>query len=363
MELTNNQRKYLGLEPVDSCWDRIEIPNNCVKQELSTGKHILYFDGEILRKNISVNRSGLYLEESCMIKTLDDRSMIAPITERGKPKRLNGVNLQRCRSTGMYFRFECGFVTIANYTTQQTYYSSAFAGVPSMSEEELQDFLARWIAETDEEELAHIHAFAHAKRRHCKFREGDFFRFSIDRRQYGYGRILLDIHKMRKNGEKFWDIVMGKPLVVAVYHIITENPSIDVSVLKNLKSCPSQFIMDNRFYYGEYEIAGYEPLPENVDYPVIYGRSISGRDRNKIQFQRGHIYREIPLEGNVAVPGDFMNNGVSWSLSINKKLLEDCIEADSNAPYWDRGAGFYWRDLRHPQYKNELEQVLKQMGI
>ena len=93
MELTNKQRKYLGLEPIDSAWERMEIPNNSVKPELSTGKHILYFDGDTLRKNITVNDSGSYLEQTCRIKTQDNRTMIAPKTAKGKPKRLNGVNL------------------------------------------------------------------------------------------------------------------------------------------------------------------------------------------------------------------------------------------------------------------------------
>lgn len=121
MELTNEQRKYLGLELIEDTWERIEIPNNCVKPELSTGIHILYFDGDILRKNISVYQSGSYREESCAIKTQDNRSMIAPITSKGKPKRLNGVNLQRCRSEGVYFNYEGGYVRIANYTTQDLF--------------------------------------------------------------------------------------------------------------------------------------------------------------------------------------------------------------------------------------------------
>lgn len=220
MELTNEQRKYLGLELVDPSWERVEIPNNSCRPELSTGKIILYFDGDILRKEISADKNGRYLEEFRNLKTQDNRSMIAPITEKGKAKQLNGVNLQRCTSEGMYFRYEGGYVTLANYTTQRTYYSSAFAGLSAMSEEELQI----------------------------------------------------------------------------------------------------------------------------------------------IQFQRGRVYREIPLEGNTVIPGDFRNNGIGFALSITRNLLAACIEADSNAPYWDRGSGFHWQDLRHPQYEYELKQVLRQMG-
>ncbi len=363
MELTNEQRKFLGLELTEPSWERMEIPNNSVRPELSTGKIILYFDGDILRKEIFTDRNGCYLEKSRALKTQDGRRMIAPITEKGKAKRLNGVNLQRCTPQGMYFRYESGYVTLANYTTQQTYYSSAFAGLPAMSEDELQDFLAQWIADTDEAELERIHAFADAGRRHCKFKEGDFFRFSIDRTHYGYGRILLDIHKMRKSGEKFWDILMGRTLVVSVCHIITEDPAVGMEILKNLKSCPSQFIMDNRFYYGEYQIVGHEPLPEDLDYPVMYGPSISAKDPDKIQFQRGHVYREIPLEGNRVIEGDFRNNGVGFSLSLTKNLLAACIEAGSNAPYWDWIAEFPRQDLRHPQNRDKLKQVYQQMGV
>lgn len=42
MELTNEQRRYFGLEPIEPTWERIEIPNNCVKPELSIGKDIFF---------------------------------------------------------------------------------------------------------------------------------------------------------------------------------------------------------------------------------------------------------------------------------------------------------------------------------
>lgn len=145
MELTNIQRKYLGLELVESDWERVEIPNNCLKPELSTGKNILFFDGDILRKVIWLNNEGSFLENSYNLRTQDDRTMIAPITAKGKPKRLNGVNIQRCTPYGTYIRFSGkyesrGSVSLGNYTTQQTYFSSAFAGLPFMNVQEFPGF-------------------------------------------------------------------------------------------------------------------------------------------------------------------------------------------------------------------------------
>lgn len=363
MELTNEQRKYLGLALVEPGWEKVEISNSG-NPEHESGRVVLYFDSDMIRKVIYKHYSGEYQEDTVCLKTLENRTLIASKTGKGKPKRLNAVNLQRYNAEGAYF-FYSGYMTLGNYTTQQTYYSSYFAGLKPMDEQELQDFLTQWIADTDEAEFERIQSFATAKRRHCKFKEGDFFRFKFDRTHYGYGRILLDVMQLKKSGAKVWDILMGRPLVVSVYHIITENPAVDTAELSKLKSCPSQFIMDNRFYYGEYEIIGNAPLPENVDYPVMYGQSISGTDRNKIMFQRGRLYKEIPLEGNNLIgTHDFKNHGISYALNIaNQNLLEECILKNSNEPYWaNEGKGFT-QDIRNPKYKNELEKVMEQMGI
>lgn len=372
MELTNEQRRYLGLEIIEPAWERVEIPSNCLKPELSAGKDILFFDGDFLRKVIWLNDKGSFQEDSYYLKTQDNRTMIAPVTAKGKPKRLNGVNIQRCTPYGMYLRFggeydKRGGFLLANYTTQKTYFSSEFAGLPDMNVDEFQGFLDKWMAETSTEDLADIQTFANAKRQHCKYSEGDFFRFKYDRRNYGYGRILMDVRKFVKSGGKFWDILMGKALCVSVYHIITENPNIKITDLQLLDSCPSQYIMDNKFYYGEFEIIGNAPLPEEpdaVDYPIMYGRSISARDRDQICYCRGRDYHEISLEGNGLLPGNFKNNSIGFSLYTDKRLMEECIEAGSDEPYWEREKkqGCI-RDLRNPIYVNQLEYVRKQMGV
>lgn len=372
MELTNEQRNYLGLELIAPTWERIEIPNNCLKPELSTGKDILFFDGDTLRKVIWLDRSGSFLENSYKLKTQDNRTMIAPITAKGKPKRLNGVNIQRCTPYGMYIQFSGGYedrgsVCLANYTTQQTYFSSRFAGLPVMDLCEFQNFLNQWITDTTPEDLTKIHGFANAQRQHCKYREGDFFRFKYDRKNYGYGRILLDVRKFIKSGGKFWNILMGKPLCISVYHIVTEDPNVKIADLQKLNSCPSEYIMDNVFYYGEYEIIGNTPLPENpdtLDYPIMYGRSINAQDPEKICYCRGRDYREIPLKKNALLHKDFKNNGIGYGPHINKTLIEDCIQACSNEPFWAAQPEIsFTRDLRNPVYAKELEYVMNQMDV
>lgn len=101
-------------------------------------------------------------------------------------------------------------------------------------------------------------------------------------------------------------------------------------------------------------------MSENVDYPILYGRSISALDRNKICFCRGKDYREIPLEGNELLSTDFKNNGISFSLNVNKTLVEECIKAGTNEPFWKADRR---NDLRNPVFSKELTAILKQMEI
>lgn len=372
MELTNEQRRHFGLELVDPSWDRVEIPavsgRNTIHPEMnkSNRKIILYFDGDILRKEIVEHENGGFRENAYNLKTMDNRTKIAPITAKGKPKILNGVNIQRCNPYGVYMDLnakpsEPASVVIGNYDTQKTYYGTGRSGVKLAAEE----FLDKWISETTERDFKDLEKFATEKRKHCKFKEGDFFRFKYDRRNYGYGRVLMDVYKWAKEGNPFWDVLMERPVCICIYHIVTEDPDVSLDELTKLKSCPSEYIMDNLLYYGDFEVVGNAPLPEEVDYPIMYGRSISGRDPDKIICCIGKsFYREIPLKGNDNPGREFINNGVGFEPDLDMALVEECIKEGSNDPVWQmRSNRGYEADIRAPRHKVALIKMKKQMGL
>lgn len=352
-ELTNGQRRCLGLEETETGWERVRLEDDVY----------LYCRGNVIRKEIW-SGEGIYFERSLEVGMDEARQMILPKTQRGKAVRLTANNLQKRAGYGVYFQFRDGKITLANVNTQITYYSSHMEGISVEGLSGLERWLDGWWRDTDAAELERIRAFAGAKRRHVRLYEGDFFRFKAGRRLYGYGRILLDVQRLRREKVPFWDIVMGKPLAVKVYHVLTEREDLPPEELRAFAACPSQYIFDNRFYYGEYEIVGNLPLEEEeLDYPVMYGRSISGLDRDKIMFQWGPVYREIPCDSGALVPGDFRNNGVGFGLDVDRPLLEACIAAGSNAPYWDRDFYKLKRDLRSPANREAMERVLGQVGL
>ena len=363
-ELTNEERKYLGLIPVEEHWELVKFDNGIY----------YYFEDDIIRKEIKVSKN-YYHEAELNVKTAENRTMILPKTKRGKIKKFNYTATQSFSPFGTYFTFSADGVIIANYTTQRTYYSEAFVKKENISLDALKKWLDKWIEESTEEDLKEIEEFKNAKRKHCKFNEGDFFAFKLSRREWGFGRILLDVAKLRKdeNFEKNKNYglahLMGKPLIIKVYHKISDNKNIDLKELSECLALPSQPIMDNIFYYGEAVILGNLPLkPEENDMFISVSESISGIDKNIAYLQYGLIYREIPLSDYEKLIKELKigaqtlrREGIGFVIDTYK--LKECIEAKSNFPFWEKYKKRNVPDLKNPAYIEMKRKVFKAFGL
>jgi len=363
-ELTNEQRKYLGLIPVEEHWELVKFDNGIY----------YYFEDDIIRKEIKVSKN-YYHEAELNEKTAENRTMILPKTKRGKIKKFNYTATQSFSPFGTYFTFSTDGVIIANYTTQRTYYSEIFSEKEKISLDNLKKWLDKWMKETTEEDLEEIEEFKNAKRKHCKFNEGDFFAFKISRREWCFGRILLDVSKLKKDENfkknKNYGLtnLMGKPLIIKFYHKISDNKNIDLKELSKCLALPSQAIMDNIFYYGEAIILGNLPLkPEENDMFISVSESISGIDKNIAYLQYGLIYREIPLSDYEKLIKELKigaqtlrREGIGFVIDTYK--LKECIEAKSNFPFWEKYKKRNVPDLKNPAYIEMKRKVFKAFGL
>ena len=363
-ELTNEQRKYLGLIPVEEHWELVKFDNGIY----------YYFEDDIIRKEIKVSKN-YYHESELNVKTSENRTMILPKTKRGKIKKFNYTATQSFSPFGTYFTFSTDGVIIANYTTQRTYYSEIFSEKEKISLDDLKKWLDKWMKETTEEDLEEIEEFKNAKRKHCKFNEGDFFAFKISRREWCFGRILMDVSKLRKDENfkknKNYGLanLMGKPLIIKVYHKISDNKNIDLKELSKCLALPSQAIMDNIFYYGEAIILGNLPLkPEENDMFISVSESISGIDKNIAYLQYGLIYREIPLSDYEKLIKELKigaqtlrREGIGFVIDTYK--LKECIEAKSNSPFWEKYKKRNVPDLKNPDHIELKRKIFKAFGL
>ena len=363
-ELTNEQRKYLGLIPVEEHWELVKFDNGIY----------YYFEDDTIKKEIKVSKN-YYHEAELNEKTAENRTMILPKTKRGKIKKFNYTATESFSPFGTYFTFSADGVIIANYTSQRTYYSETFTEKEKISLDDLKKWLDKWMKETTEEDLEEIEEFKNAKRKHCKFNEGDFFAFKLSRREWCFGRILMDVSKLRKdeNFEKNKNYglahLMGKPLIIKVYHKISDNKNIDLKELSKCLALPSQPIMDNIFYYGEAVILGNLPLkPEENDMFISVSESISGVDKNIAYLQYGLIYREIPLSDYEKLikdlkigPQTLRREGIGFVIDTYK--LKECIEAKSNSPFWEKYKKRNVPDLKNPDYIELKRKIFKAFGL
>ena len=363
-ELTNEQRKYLGLIPVEEHWELVKFDNGIY----------YYFEDDTIKKEIKVSKN-YYHEAELNEKTAENRTMILPKTKRGKIKKFNYTATQSFSPFGTYFTFSTDGVIIANYTSQRTYYSEIFSEKEKISLDNLKKWLDKWMKETTEEDLEEIEEFKNAKRKHCKFNEGDFFAFKISRREWCFGRILLDVFKLRKDENfkknKNYGLanLMGKPLIIKVYHKISDNKNIDLKELSKCLALPSQAIMDNIFYYGEAIILGNLPLkPEENDMFISVSESISGIDKNIAYLQYGLIYREIPLSDYEKLikdlkigPQTLRREGIGFVIDTYK--LKECIEAKSNSPFWEKYKKRNVPDLKNPDHIELKRKIFKAFGL
>ena len=363
-ELTNEQRKYLGLIPVEEHWELVKFDNGIY----------YYFEDDTIKKEIKVSKN-YYHEAELNEKTAENRTMILPKTKRGKIKKFNYTATQSFSPFGTYFTFSTDGVIIANYTSQRTYYSEIFSEKEKISLDDLKKWLDKWMKETTEEDLEEIEEFKNTKRKHCKFNEGDFFAFKISRREWCFGRILMDVSKLRKDENfkknKNYGLanLMGKPLIIKVYHKISDNKNIDLKELSKCLALPSQAIMDNIFYYGEAIILGNLPLkPEENDMFISVSESISGIDKNIAYLQYGLIYREIPLSDYEKLIKELKisaqtlrREGIGFVIDTYK--LKECIEAKSNSPFWEKYKKHNVPDLKNPDHIELKRKIFKAFGL
>ena len=163
---------------------------------------------------------------------------------------------------------------------------------------------------------------------------------------------------------------MSRPLIIKIYHKISDNINVDLKDLSNCLALPSQAIMDNIFYYGEAIILGNLPL-EDKDYDMLISvsESISYTNREDIAYlQYGLIYKEIPfsvyeklIEKLKIETQTCRNECISFGIYADD--LKECIKEKSNSPYWEREIEHRVYDLRNPCLIELKRKIFKTFGL
>ena len=361
--ITNNQRRFIGLPPIDMEWKVVTLEDRRVK-----GNQVhLFFDGDIIRRAIYLQAipeeyREVELCEECKKKGGRPLSFATA-------QKMKGINYFYFSYSDKKRSGNLAHIRIANIKTQRTYFNEDIIGTGDLKRD-IQSWVKKWVDESTDDDLQEIERFRTAQRIHQKYNEGDFFAFRVGRRKWGFGRILMDVGKMRKdpqfiaNGNYGLANLMGKALIVHIYHKITDSTTIDINDLIHMKTCPAQAIMDNRIYYGEYPIIGHLPItPVEYEPLISLGKYQGDMGETIVYLQYGRIFKTISLQefqNNGLDDCNFQNESIGFNLNLNH--LRECIEENSNSPYWQK-TDIGGHDLRRPKFCEIRHRIFHLFGL
>lgn len=359
-ELTNGQRRCFGIVPVEAGWQRRHLP----RSPYDNYDTVMYLDGSHVRYVVQHGES--HHQEYAVDEVIsEDGAFILP-KRSVKPIRLSAATLSKRSPVGMRLCWwkqprGSGYCALGSDSSRQRFWASWQSGDAVDTLEDLRRWAERWCAETNEADQREIDAFAACPLKTVKHREGDVFRFRWNRRLWGYGRILLDYDRMRREKIPFFDCLMTRPVAVQIFKIVTEDRDLSVEQVLAAEAIPSQNMMDDPLHYGEFEIIGHAPLPENRDAlcPVMYGVGCGGE--RLLRFQQGRIYRELPGEEPVD-SRKYMNSAVGRNIAVSLPQMLACIEGGDDA-YWALVGERRREDVRHPGCAEDFAAIRRQVGL
>ncbi|MDO4727714.1 MAG: immunity 26/phosphotriesterase HocA family protein [Bacteroidota bacterium] len=360
-ELNNEQRRYFGLEPIEAHWDRVIFKGDQYRPE-----SILYFEGDTIKRHIISTKTEY--KEAHYNEQTRHREVLLPKTTRGKEQKLNASTFEKRSPIGVYLSVdEYGNLVIGSITSQISFYRRLWEK-PVRKGQNPTDLIEEFIRNSPENHFEEIEKFKQQKRQNLKFKKGDYFCFKLNRTEFGFGRILMNIDKLRKTNILPLDhrlfSLMGKPVLVELFVFASPDKKVPINLLKTKDVMPVSVMMDNAFFYGEYEIFDHEPIPDEAyDFPMsfYFGEAFTGLQWGLIELEMDmQLFKKLASnELKQAVKeNQFVNNSIGFAPAYDNFHILNALQGIEIDPeHW------LWKeDLRNPkwqQIRNEILTIFK----
>jgi hypothetical protein len=246
-ELSNTEREYFGLLPIDKKWHRQSLNHEVT----------VYFDGDKIVKIILLGFG--YSEYDTDIDTIQKTTLI-PKSAKGKNQKLTVSKLLKIKGTGIEFSISLtrGGVTVYNNNRKLFIVKSYFEDGEIKSFSDARAWINAFIKNCEPDYLQWLLKQISQQKiiQNCK--AGDIIAFKISQNEYGFARILKGIDKAWNPDPDF--LIHPRSLIVATYAFISDTLSVDLDDLIEKNTLPTLYIFDNEVYYTEMPIVGFRTL-------------------------------------------------------------------------------------------------------
>lgn len=298
LTLTNEERRYLGLNPLDTKWDTLELYS---KTNYWHKRTTVFFDNDVIIKVIYeskkiVNeeiRSESISEYDANIQT-ENRTWVLPLTERGKKKKLNATSISPYRPTGCIFGFgtspkeeNSSGMSVVNCVNNKHIAMGETEKIRKIKNDaEFHSFMKYYMETCPEDYFDRIKELRESKHVTIKYNTGDIFRAEVDRFRYTYGIITGKVRKIRKWKElpKYHSLrnVMMVPILVRFYDIFTTDATLTAEDLADLPLSRIKICGDNDIIWGTHKIVSHKELQEDdIEFNLFCQKLPKSADNSK----------------------------------------------------------------------------------
>ena len=352
-ELTNEQRRYFGLNLIEDTWDRV--------QWLETS--YIFFDGNTIRKIIHYdphpNFHTGYIERDYDLLT-ESREFIYPKTERGKLKKVTSSNILALKPINVSFKWTFRNVN-AECVSNSITIAKTFDNECFETFKELETWIKNFISSVPEDHFAQLQIIKQTPKpkKNSSYKQGDIFYYQSDKTTFHFGQVLLDLWKVRNCG-KFPEEKMltqigrfamfGNPLIVRGFEFSSDNSKPDMDQLLHSNSSGGFYANDYMIYNNICPVIGNHKIETN---DMLFPMVLCAEGRKKHFFQWGFIEKEIDI---------------SSLKSLIKKIKYE-VRVAGNVAYHSsiiipEASGFHMdTDLNHPKNSELKEQIFNLMQV
>ncbi|MCR4784381.1 MAG: immunity 26/phosphotriesterase HocA family protein [bacterium] len=272
--LTDEERRYLALNALDKNWEKVSIYSvtHCLKK-----RTVLFYEGNTIVKVIyeehSIKEDGSYSwraynEFDTRLET-DNRTMLLPLTSRGRAKAVTPTNVMAIKPFGcdlyIYLQKDESQIVARNLRNNQVIPIGEKDRVRNiMSDEDFHKFMRYYIPTCPDDYFENIAAVRNMEHKTVRFKAGDIFRCQVDRNHYAYGLILGKIREIEKwdelPKEHSFRHVMMQPIIVRMYDFVTTDKDMTAEELSDRALRPPKLCSDCDILWGTHTIVAHKEL-------------------------------------------------------------------------------------------------------
>lgn len=385
IEITNEERQYLGLDPIMKEWDTTQFysktnlwhkrttvfwEENVIKKVIVEQKKVVSLDNQITYHSIQEDDTNLFTE---------NREWLLPLTNRGKKKKITATNVLAVTPLGCTFHFHLDMyrgistsMAICNHRNNQIIATGEYDKINKIrNDADFHEFMKYYMESCPKDYFERIERLKHSKHITVKYETGDIFRVEVDRFHYCYGLITGQIRRIQKWKElppkHSLQSVLMVPIMVRYYDVRTTNPHLSVEELVQYPLGRVAICGDNDIIWGTHTIVGHKKLNEDdIEFNLVCCRI-----ENLSQNVPVHTYDMFVSDGIVEYPESF-NLYVEWGTAVTilpfekiSKKLQEYLK-DYCSPHGGVSIGIY-PNLLHEnsfEYKgNLLNDINKEMRM